>query len=244
MDNSINGGINNAGINNAGMNKTGLDAIDKLRQNKHDEGERVTGTKALDQDDFLSLLTKQLSQQDPSDPVDNDKMIAQMTSFSTLTGINQINDQLSTLSTSLTSNQALQASTLVGQEVLVSNSTLVKGESGEESLIANMNADAKNAMIRIESEAGELVRTIDAGNLSAGEHRLSWDGLNDNGESLPAGSYKVIVEGDVGGKKQTFPVSTFANVNSVVLGSGDGSVLLNIEGMSKPISIKDVKEIG
>ena len=238
MDNSINGGIN------AGTSKPGLEILDKLKTNQHAEEERVTGTKALDQDDFLSLLTKQLSQQDPSDPVDNDKMIQQMTSFSTLTGINQINDQLSTLSTSLTSNQALQASTLVGQEVLVSNSTLVKGESGEESLIANMNADAKNALIRIENEAGELVRTIETGDLSAGEHRLSWDGLDDSGENLPAGSYKVIVEGDVGGEKQTFPVSTFANVNSVVLGSGDGSVLLNIEGMSRPISIKDVKEIG
>lgn len=65
-----------AGINNVGQ--SGLSYIDQLKslqENKKAEGS--TGKQDLKQEDFLSLLTKQLSQQDPFKPVSNDQMIAQ-----------------------------------------------------------------------------------------------------------------------------------------------------------------------
>ncbi|MBE4318815.1 flagellar biosynthesis protein FlgD, partial [Vibrio parahaemolyticus] len=77
-----------------------------------------TGKQDLKQEDFLSLLTKQLSQQDPFKPVSNDQMIAQMASL-TVDGIGKMNTQFESLNSSMTSNQALQASSLVGRDVLV-----------------------------------------------------------------------------------------------------------------------------
>ena len=41
----------------------------------------------MDQGDFLRLMTAQLSQQDPFNPVDNQQMVAQMAQFSSLAGI-------------------------------------------------------------------------------------------------------------------------------------------------------------
>lgn len=46
---------------------------------------------ALGQSDFIRLLTTQLKQQDPTDPVDNKDMIAQMAQFSSLSGIEKLN---------------------------------------------------------------------------------------------------------------------------------------------------------
>ncbi|GAK82899.1 flagellar basal-body rod modification protein FlgD [Vibrio ponticus] len=72
-----------AGINNVGQ--SGLSYVDQLKalqeQKKPDE---TTGKQDLKQEDFLSLLTKQLAQQDPFKPVGNDQMIAQMASFAPL----------------------------------------------------------------------------------------------------------------------------------------------------------------
>lgn len=83
-----------AGINNVGQ--SGLSYIDQLKslQESNKKAEESTGKQDLKQEDFLSLLTKQLSQQDPFKPVSNDQMIAQMASFATVDGIGKMNTQL------------------------------------------------------------------------------------------------------------------------------------------------------
>ena len=55
---------------------------------------RPGASQSLGQSDFIRLLTTQLAQQDPTDPVDNKEMIAQMAQFSSLSGIEQINSTL------------------------------------------------------------------------------------------------------------------------------------------------------
>ncbi|NBW75295.1 MAG: flagellar biosynthesis protein FlgD [Sphingomonadaceae bacterium] len=55
----------------------------------------------LGQSDFIRLLTTQMKQQDPTDPVDNKEMIAQMAQFSSLSGIEQINSTLKAIAARL-----------------------------------------------------------------------------------------------------------------------------------------------
>lgn len=56
---------------------------------------------ALDQADFIRLMTTQMQLQDPLEPVDNKEMIAQMAQFSSLAGIDQINQTLTAISAQL-----------------------------------------------------------------------------------------------------------------------------------------------
>ncbi|MEF1338792.1 flagellar hook capping FlgD N-terminal domain-containing protein, partial [Vibrio rotiferianus] len=103
-----------AGFNNVGQ--SGLSYVDQLKSlQENKKPDETTGKQDLKQEDFLSLLTKQLSQQDPFKPVSNDQMIAQMASFATVDGIGKMNSQFESLNSSMTSNQALQASSLVGR---------------------------------------------------------------------------------------------------------------------------------
>lgn len=62
---------------------------------------------ALGETDFLTLLTTQLKQQDPFEPVDNKEMIAQMAQFSSLAGINTMNDTLKSISDRLGAQTAI-----------------------------------------------------------------------------------------------------------------------------------------
>ncbi|ODP95953.1 MULTISPECIES: flagellar hook assembly protein FlgD [Salinivibrio] len=236
-----------AGIDGTGSTN-GLSYIDQLKAQQEkklqEKQDSTTGKQALEQEDFLKLLTKQLSQQDPSKPVDNDKMISQMASFATVEGIGKMNKQFDTFNESITSNQALQASSLVGRDVLVPGSTGVKGETGGVAGMVKLPQALDNVSVRVENEQGQLLRTFSMGAKPPGDHRVEWDGLDDNGNPMPEGTYKIKVSGMVDGQTQEFDVSTYANVNSVLLGNGDGNVMLNIAGFSSPMKLAEVLEVG
>lgn len=195
----------------------------------------------LGQEDFFKLLTQQLSMQDPTKPVENDQMIAQMTSFTMAEGITGMSEQFKEFAASMTSNQALQASTLVGRQVLIpSDVGYFNGTKPVEGMIATEQT-TQNATIRIENEAGQVVRTIDMGTLPAGQHRYSWDGMDDNGNILPAGDYKISANGRVGGGSEDLIALTYAHVESVSTG-GQRGIVLNLESIGR-IDLKDVIQI-
>jgi flagellar basal-body rod modification protein FlgD len=233
-----------AGINNVGQ--SGLSYIDQLKslQESNKKTEESTGKQDLKQEDFLSLLTKQLSQQDPFKPVSNDQMIAQMASFATVDGIGKMNSQFESLNSSMTSNQALQASSLVGRDVLVPGAAGVKQDNAAMAAMVKLAQPIDNLFVRVENEAGQLVRTFEVGAKPAGDTRVLWDGNDENGNPMPAGKYNVKASGLVEGESQEFPVSTYANVNSVLLGKGDGNVLLNLAGFESPVRLAEVLEVG
>lgn len=232
-----------AGINNVGQ--SGLSYVDQLKalqEQKKPEG--TTGKQDLKQEDFLSLLTKQLAQQDPFKPVGNDQMIAQMASFATVDGIGKMNNQFDTLNASMTSNQALQASTLVGRDVLVPGAAGLKQDGKSMAAMVKLPQNVDNMFVRVENEMGQLVRTFEVGAKTAGDNRVVWDGKDEDGNSLPTGKYKMKASGLLEGENQEFAVSTYANVNSVLLGKGDGNVLLNLAGFESPVRLAEVLEVG
>jgi flagellar basal-body rod modification protein FlgD len=232
-----------AGINNIGQ--SGLSYIDQLKSlQDQKKTEETTGKQDLKQEDFLSLLTKQLAQQDPFKPVSNDQMIAQMASFATVDGIGKMNTQFESLNSSMTSNQALQASSLVGRDVLVPGAAGIKKEDAGMAAMVKLPQSLENLFVRIENEAGQLVRTFDVGAKSAGDNRVEWDGNDQNGNPLPGGKYQVKASGLLDGESKEFAVSTYANVNSVLLGKGDGNVLLNLAGFTSPVKLAEVLEVG
>lgn len=236
-----------AGIDGTGSS-SGLSYIDQLKAQQEKtlkEGrEKVTGQTDLKQEDFLSLLTQQLAQQDPFKPVSNDQMIAQMASFATVDGIGKMNEQFGSLNSAMTSNQALQASSLVGRDVLVPGSTGVKGADGGIAAMVKLPQALDDVTVRVENEQGQLLRSFSLGAKPGGDHRVEWDGMDDNGNPMPEGRYNLKVSGLVEGKTSEFDVSTYANVNSVLLGNGDGNVMLNLAGFASPFKLAEVLEVG
>jgi flagellar basal-body rod modification protein FlgD len=195
---------------------------------------------ALTQEDFFSLLTQQLSYQDPSKPADNDQMIAQMTNFTMAEGISNLNSSFESLAASMTSNSALQASTLVGKQALLESDTLELNESGEVkgAIVAEKPVD--NLTLRIEDASGQLVKTIDLGTQPAGAVRFAWDGKNEAGERLPPGEYNVKAEGSTDGEFSSLPIASFKNIESVNINGSSGIIINTKEGA---VRLTDVAEI-
>lgn len=171
----------------------------------------------LTQEDFFSLLTEQLAMQDPTKPVDNDQMVAQMTSFTMADSLSQLNTKFDEFASSMNSNQALSATSLIGQEVLVQGESASTWRDGKISGAIMADAPVEDLRIQITNEFGQVVREIEGGNHDAGAISFGWDGTDANGNHLPRGNYKVEASGIVGGQITPLNVEVNAQVTGTAV---------------------------
>ena len=215
--------------------------MDSLRWNKENRTtEEQQNRDTLTQEDFFSLLTQQLSYQDPSKPADNDQMIAQMTNFTMAEGISKLNSKFDSLSASMTSNSALQASTLIGKKALLESDTLELGGDAITSGSVVAEKPVENLSISIVDQSGSVVRKLDLGAQSAGAIKFEWDGKNQDGDAMPAGDYTIKAEGSINGQFSTLPTATFRNRDSVNVNGSNGIVINTREGAVRLIDIAEI----
>lgn len=154
-----------------------------------------TGSSSADlQSNFLNLLVAQLQNQDPTNPMDNAQLTTQLAQISTLSGIENLNTTLGSISGQLTTSQSLQASTLVGHGVMIDGSAILVGsDSSTTPFGLSLDAAATDATVTIKDSTGAVVRTVDLGAETAGVHSFSWDGTNDAGTAVAEGAYTFTV---------------------------------------------------
>jgi len=221
---------------------TGGNPLEGIRWQKEDYKVAEQDRGMLTQADFFALLTKELANQDPTKPVDNNEMISQMTAFSTTDGVQALNEQFTSFASSMTSSQALQASSLVGRSVLVEENIfgMNEGESVKGKIVTE--TPASNVNIYVENIAGEIIQTVPVGNVNAGGSNFTWDGKTANGEPAAAGAYRFRVAGLVDGQASEIQSMTYRKVDSVTLAGANGSILLNLNGGSS-MALADVVEV-
>src|SRR5579863_6928279 len=196
---------------------------------------------ALSVNDFLTLMTAQLKNQDPTQPLDPSTFVTQLAQFGTVSGIDSMQSSLATLSSTLLSNQALSGASLVGHSVLTQASAAqhTAGQSLSGAVQAPTGASA--VQLNITNSNGTLVQQI---NLSAvsGMTSFTWDGSTLNGTQAPSGSYNVQAIANVGGTPTGAPVYLAGTVSSVSLNSGNGGVTANTSQLG-PVSLANVIQV-
>ncbi|MDZ4075303.1 MAG: flagellar hook capping FlgD N-terminal domain-containing protein [Hylemonella sp.] len=174
------------------------------------------------QDRFLKLLVAQINNQDPLNPMDNAQMTSQMAQINTVSGIQQVNQTLQGLASQFTSMQVLQATNLVGHDVLLPGSALTRDPgTGLAGAAFDLAGNADQVKIEILSPAGNVMDTIMAGALGPGRHSFGWDATNYPNANL---SYRITA---TSGKS---PVSaTPYSLDQVqAVGASNGTVTLDM----------------
>lgn len=194
----------------------------------------------LSQNDFLKLMTSQLQNQDPMKPLDNSEFVSQMAQFSTVSGIQNLQNSFSTLATSLSSGQALQASSLVGHNVLTPSTSAALTAGGTVALGVDSPASG-DVVVNVTDASGQLVRTIDLGTQSSGLSKFQWDGLTNSGAAAPAGTYKFTAVVGSGSQAQAATMLTAGKVNSVSL-SSSGALNLDVQGIGS-VAFNTIRQI-
>lgn len=197
----------------------------------------------LDQSDFLTLMITQLTNQDPTNPVENEDFAAQMAQFSTLTGIQELTSSFETLSQTLLQGQTVEAAALVGKEVLVPASTAELSEGQGASGAVDLTASATQVSVSIKDAAGQVIRTLDLGSQSASLIDFEWDGLLENGSAAPAGSYSFSVNAQRNGQSEAVETLLNGQVKSVSLDSDTSALMLNVQGVGS-VGFSSVKRVG
>jgi len=193
----------------------------------------------LDQADFLKLMTTQLKNQDPTKPMDNAQFLGQIAQFSTVTGIQELQQSFAGLATSLQSAQTLQATQLVGHGVLVPGEGALLGAAGTLDAAAEVTASG-GVSVDVVDASGQLVRRLDLGTRPAGLAEFSWDGLDAAGNRAPPGAYffrAQLAQGATPQALQTYAIDTVASVSI-----GADGVTLNLSGLG-PTRLADVRQI-
>jgi flagellar basal-body rod modification protein FlgD len=188
--------------------------------------------------DFLTLMLAQLQNQDPTSPVDSNEFLSQLASLSEVQGINQLNNSFTSLSNSMVSSQALQASSLLGHQALVASSTATLSKAGGTVTGAvSVPQTSSSVVLNITNSAGVLVDSINLGAQSAGLADFTWNGQTSSGSTAPAGTYNLNAQ--VSGVSGGTAISTLVSgtVDSVTMGSGTTGLTLNVAGLgSVPFS--------
>ena len=142
-------------------------------------------------DTFLSLLTTQLKNQDPLDPLDTNQFTSQLVQFSSVEQQLQSNQYLQTLVQSTQNSSANAAVGYIGKTVT---------SSGVDSDLANGQAtwsfnlpQAANVTVTIKDANGNQVYS-ESGSLGAGPGQFNWDGIGSDGSTEPNGSYSISID--------------------------------------------------
>ena len=197
---------------------------------------------ALGQEDFLTLMTTQLQTQDPLNPVENDAFLSQIAQFSTVNGLEQLRSSFDGLASSLVSNQALQASQLVGRSVLVrSDRGVLVEEQGVNGAI-ELPAAIPDLTLKVHDETGQLVRELSLAGQGPGLVDFTWDGFDDAGAALPPGQYTLSAEGTLDEQAQSFETFALFPVQSVTLAPEEGGLLLELGGLGQ-LPFYEVRQI-
>jgi flagellar basal-body rod modification protein FlgD len=192
----------------------------------------TTGSSSLSQADFMKLLTAQLAYQDPTKPVDNAEMVSQLAQISTVTGISSLNSTVSTMSSSLTSSQALMASSLVGQKALVNTSSgYVTSGNTLSGVIPTGDEGATNMTLSIVNASGEVVRQYTSTETVTGDIPFTWDGKDSDGNAAASGTYTVKANGQVSGTSQDLTAQLYGQVESVTLGNTTNPTTVALQGL-------------
>ena len=198
----------------------------------------AAGAPSLGGTDFLTLMLAQLKNQDPTSPVDSNTFLSQLASLSEVQGITNLNTSFSALSGSMVSSQALQASSLLGHQALVSSSTASLATAGGTITGAvAVPQTSSSVTLNIANSAGVLVQRINLGAQSSGLANFSWNGTQGDGSQAPPGQYTLTAQ--VAGVASGTAVGTYVNgtVQSVTMGAGTTGLTLNVAGLgSVPFS--------
>ncbi|MBT8623094.1 flagellar hook assembly protein FlgD [Polynucleobacter paneuropaeus] len=193
------------------------------------------------QDQFMTLLVAQMKYQDPTNPMNSAEMTSQMAQISTVDGVNKLNDSMNSLLTQMQTNEAYQASSMVGKSVMVPGNTLNLTQ-GQANFGVQLSAPASSLKVNVLNAAGQTVNVLTYGAEPAGTVPLSWNGKDAAGNQLPDGNYTFQLAANVAGQNVNPTGLTVASVTGILNPTANTSTQIMLDN-NTTTNISNVAQI-
>lgn len=196
----------------------------------------------LGQKDFLKLMTTQLNNQDPLNPMESGDFLGQIAQFGTVSGIRDLQDVITDIRSSMTADRSIRASSLLDRDVLVQGDNGYLPAEGHLQGAVELKQSAGDVTVEVLDGAGARVDRIRLGNQTAGLNDFSWDGVDQDGQSLPAGNYQLRAVANINGTTEAVPTFVNSRVTGVQIAPEGGDLQLELAG-GRSTGIDNVRRI-
>jgi flagellar basal-body rod modification protein FlgD len=191
----------------------------------------------MGKDEFLKLLTHQLQNQDPLNPMDQTKMTAELAQFSQLEQLANLNTKFDGLSRNDKMEAKFYGAGFVGKEVVTAGNSVKLGDEGKADVIFTLPQEAARVLVRIHDGKGNQVGEVWKENIGRGNQTFTWDGKGMDGTRQPAGDYRTSVFAwDAGNAAIKTETKVTGVVESVYFENGE--TVLQVDG--KKVFLRDV----
>lgn len=189
---------------------------------------------------FLTLLTTQLKNQDPTAPMDSNQFTQQLVQFSQVEQQIQTNTNLNSLLAQGSTMSAAYATSYLGKMVSVTNGQ-ASLQDGAANWTYTLGATASEANLTITNDKGRVVFTGPAADKTAGTHSFTWNGKDNNGNALPGGAYKLTVTAAANdGAKVTSSVASAGMVSQIDMTGGAPQFVIG----NMQVSLAEIAAVG
>jgi flagellar basal-body rod modification protein FlgD len=180
------------------------------------------GANDSNMNEFLTLLTAQLKNQDPTNPTDPTQFVAQLAQFSTVEQLTQSNTTLDTISQSLSGLALGQYTGMINKTVTSDATSVSVPASGSVSTPVSFSVTSpslSNARVQVTNSSGAVVGSMPVSGVSGS---VTFNGLDSNGNALPAGQYNLslVGTGSSGAAQSAGTLALSSQVTGVVQGTG------------------------
>ncbi len=192
----------------------------------------------MGKDEFLKLLTFQLQNQDPMNPMEQDKFTGELAQFSQLEQLTNLNKKYDEANKTQQMQDKFYAAGFVGKKVVTTGSTISLKEDGDTGdVLFKLDGDSAKVMVRILDEKNQTMGEIWKEGMSGGAHSLTWDGVALDGSPAVKGNYKVQVKAwDNAGQEVGTRTQATGIVQAVTF--EDGEPMLTVDGQK--VFLRDV----
>ena len=192
-------------------------------------------SETLGQDEFLTLLVAQMQNQDPLNPTDATEWTAQLAQYSQLEQSMNLNKAMDELVDGQKTAERLSALSLIGKEAVVEGSTFSLGE-GTAEVGYRIDGEASGFDMEIHNSAGNRVATLQPTELSPGNHFITWQGMDENGEHLPPGKYTLTIVSQETGEAGPASIAPLVRAEVTGVDLGDTGAVLITSGGEYPLA--------
>lgn len=185
-------------------------------------------TDIMGKEDFLTLLVAQLQNQDPLNPDDATEFTSQLAEFSSLEQLQNLNDSMEGLANAQQQSDRFATMGLMGQEVVYADSSFTF--DGDPVKVGyQLDGTASSVTMTIQDETGSTVATLHPTELRKGDHFLEWDGLDSEGNELPAGKYDIVLQANAAGENSTIAILPLvqSEVTGVDFSNSSGEAMIH-----------------
>ena len=219
-------------------------AINSIGQNaalysSPQDDKTVKDKTALGKDDFMTLLLVELQHQDPTEPMDSDKILTQTSQLAGLEASENTNKALADLAKSLGTANQFSTIAAIGKTADLGSNAIQHNEGANSSFEVYFPEDIQQGTVQVLTRDGSVVKNLDVGTNPSGVYQFDWNGLDNNGGTAESGIYYVTASyTDKNGKAQETRLGSYP-IESVKFDNGKALVKLG----SAYVPLENIKEV-